>query len=135
MVKKTAIVFFAVFLLIAVWVQTQKSVFDGFDGRITYYTASSSSNANIIVGKPKALILDLTGESVEIDEELDLNDILSRFDATLVFSERIEEGICYYAYSDKIKYSAKLSGRKINLHIYIKEGKTVMGTSMIFGSF
>lgn len=135
MLKKIAILFFSVFLICAIWIQTQKSVFSGFDGRITYYTESSSSNAKIVSHFASVLIFDLTGESIEIDGEVDLQNILDHFSAEVVFTESVEGGVGYYAYSDRIKYHTHMLGKTVNLHIYIKTGKTVMGAPIIFGSF
>jgi hypothetical protein len=135
MSKKIMVAIFSILLVAILWFQSQKSVFSGLDGKITYYTASRSSNAKMIASGSRLFVFDRTGESIEIDEKMPANEILKKFNAKLVFSEKTENGVSYYAYSSELKYQTELVGKPINLHIHCENDRTVIGTPIIFGSF
>jgi hypothetical protein len=54
--------------------------------------------------------------------------------AKIIFTEQIEEGTSYYAYSPTIKYRTKIKNKIINLQIFVGKGVKV-GSPIIFGSF
>jgi hypothetical protein len=49
--------------------------------------------------------------------------------------EETEEGINYYAYTEKLTTEKIIRGKKINLHIFIGESEVTIGTPIIYGSF
>lgn len=112
-------------------------VFYGYSDKFTVYTVSASSSGRI-EGKNTAdfPLFDKYGESfIKNSDEISVKEVIKRFDAKLVLTEEIAEGVSYYAYSYKIPYEKTICGRKINLHIFVGAEKTVVGTPMIFGSF
>jgi len=135
MLKKVAVIFFALILGCMIYLQNQKSVFSNFDGKITFYTLDSSSNATMVKSNSSLFLFSITGESIEIENSLSVQQILDEFDAKILFIEKLDGGVSYYAYSKKLKYQTTFSGEKINLHFHLSEGRTVIGTPLIFGSF
>ena len=74
------------------------------------------------------------GEACVINKE-DLEKLLKDFRATIIFSEEIDGGINYYAYSPKIRYRARVKGKRVNLHAFIKNDRVKVGSPVIFGSY
>ena len=74
------------------------------------------------------------GEACEM-EKTELEKLFLDFNASLLFSEEIDGGINYYAYSPKIKYRTKINGQTINLHVFLGKDKIKVGTPVIFGSY
>ena len=111
------------------------------DGRFEVYLVSNSSNAEIVsLDKNEvSLCFSKVGEACLLEEKLDVNEILLRFNAKLVFTEEIDgegyKGTCYYAYTEEIRYEKIIDGKKINLHIYSCEEYVKVGTPLIYGSF
>ena len=134
MLKKTIIALSLIFLCVLTWTQLTLGVFDAFEGKRTYFAINPSSNACIVNGDADFLFA-FTGETIEIDRAIYYKTILKHFDAQLVFFEQTEDGTSYYAYSPKIRYQTLISGKLINLHVHVKNGRTVIGSPIIFGSF
>lgn len=112
-------------------------VFYGYSEKfeICYITASSSGRIEETSAEDFPLF-DKYGESFTVrGDKISVEDILERFNAKIVFTEKINEGISFYAYSDKIAYRKTIAGKKVNLHIFVGKNKTTVGTPIIFGSF
>ena len=111
-------------------------VFNGYSDKYTVYSLSSSSGKEEKVSASDFPLIKKGGESFEINSgEISVGEILSRYNAKLIFTERIAEGIGYYAYSERIPYAKTVKNKKINLHIFVGKEKTVVGSPIIFGSF
>ena len=80
MLKKVTIIFFAFILGCMIYLQNQKSVFSNFDGKITFYTLDSSSNATMVKSNSSTFLFGVTGESIEIENSLSVQQILDEFD-------------------------------------------------------
>ena len=143
--QKNSLKFLINFLFIAVlsilYVINTSFYLKNLDGRFEVYLVSNSSNAEIVsLDKNEvSLCFSKVGEACLLEEKLDVEKILSTFNATLVFVEEIEgqdyKGTSYYAYSDEIKYKKIINGKKINLHIFTCEEYVKVGTPLIYGSF
>ena len=68
-------------------------------------------------------------------EFTDYEKVLSKFDATVKFTEKVDGVTSLYAYSSKIKTYIIVKGQKINLHIALKNTGMKIGSPLIFGSF
>jgi hypothetical protein len=77
----------------------------------------------------------VTGESCVVSAEYSAKEIMDRFNAELLFTERTETGVNYYCYSNKIKYKKTINGEIINLQISVTDTQTKIGAPLIFGSF
>ena len=114
------------------------SLFYSFNGKNEVYLNNNSSVANIVsVNRERVkTFISKKGEAIFIEKEkLSPVEIMERFNAKLVFIEKIDEGVSYYAYSNDIKYVKRVKGEKVNLHIFISEKGTKIGSPIIYGSF
>lgn len=114
------------------------SLFYSFNGKNEVYLKNNSSVANIVSVKGEKVkkYISKKGEAIFIEkEELSPIKIMEEFNAKLVFLEKIDEGVSYYAYSKDIKYVKWVRGEKINLHIFIGKNGTKIGSPIIYGSF
>lgn len=102
-----------------------------------YLTDYSCSNATKNVFLLEYLFtFNVKGESCVIDKnEFEKEKFLSDFSATEMFSESTGEIVCFYAYSPKIKYTEKINGKTVNLHVAIGKDQVKVGSPIIYGSF
>lgn len=137
MLKKTFCAILSVLLLAAVWTASGRSVFEnvGDNGRFYFYNSSSLAGSVKTDDFCVAAYMLRTGESVTIDESEDYRKIFSEFDAQLVFTEEIEEGVSYYGFSEQLKYKKVLNGKVVNLHVFVGKDYTVAGTPIIYGGY
>lgn len=136
MFKKVLVLILATCILINLAICNNQPLFSQFNNKFEVYL-SNSSNGQIVYADARtyALISGIYGESVAINkEEFCLQDFLSNMQAKIIFTEPIDEGISYYAYSPKIKYRTKIKNKIINLQIFVGKGVKV-GSPIIFGSF
>ena len=61
--------------------------------------------------------------------------VIHDFNAKHLFTEQIDDGVIYYAYSPKIKYKAYVNGKAVNLQYYAGKTGNKLGVPLIFGSF
>ena len=136
MFKKVLVLILATCILINLAICNNQPLFSQFNNKFEVYL-SNSSNGQIVYADAKTypFISGIYGESVTINkEDFALQDFLSNMQAKIIFTEQIDEGISYYAYSPKIKYRTKIKNKIINLQIFV--GKNVkVGSPIIFGSF
>ena len=138
MFKKMLVLFLALLTFISCYFTFEKPIFKDYSGDYTLYVNSNSSNAIMVDLSDNSypLVFNKTGESVCFESsDFELQTLLNKYSAKLIFTEKIEDGICYYAFSPKIKYQKIVNGSKINLHVFIGEGRVVLGAPVIFGSF
>ena len=64
-----------------------------------------------------------------------LKETLLKYQAELLFSEKIGETISYYCYAKGLDGGIVLNGRMVNLHVVWKEGEAVLGTPIIFDGY
>ena len=148
------IIIFSAITLFYVWCVNAVPMFSDFVGECEVYSKFSSSQATInkvenenyftqffrrgeavVLPKSYLKITCHNPERLSKDElEFVLGDFLDQFNAKLVMLERLEHGVSCYAYSQDIKYSTNIKGKKINLHVFI--GETVkIGSPIIYGSY
>lgn len=113
------------------------SIFSGYTEKVEIYLGGSGSLSQIqtIDVKDYPYFSGVCGQAFKTDlNEFDLKSFLDDFDAKVIFTESIDEGVSYYAYSPKIKERVNLNGKTINLQIFIGNSVTV-GAPLIYGSF
>lgn len=112
-------------------------IFKGYSDSfsVCFYSASSSGTIKEIDGKDIP-VFGKYGESFcKNNNEISVTEVFERFAAEVIFTEKIAEGVSYYAYSENIPYGKLIKGRKVNLHIFVGKEKTTVGSPIIFGSF
>lgn len=108
------------------------------EGKYEVYLGSNSSNCKVVgVDKNEVKRFSLRyGESCEFScESFDLVGLLDEYSAKIVYIEKTENGESYYCFSEKIKFSKTLNGKKVNLHVHWTKEKIKIGTPIIFGSY
>ena len=68
-------------------------------------------------------------------QEFDLEQVLIKYDARLVGIEKIDEGINYYCFSEKIKNRQTVGNLKVNLHIFVGESIVKLGSPYIYDGY
>ena len=116
------------------------------EGKRTYFLDSASSQG---LRKEVLSISDLTrikGECVftEIsayeggrylsNEEIAV-EIATHYEAEILIKEEVDGIISYYAYTPRWQDGLYINGKKINLHIAIREENLAVGTPIIFDGF
>ena len=137
MFKKIFTILLSIIISFTFNMVNNKPLFLGFSDKFELYLGSSSSTAMIVLVDENTFInyKNVCGESFKAEKNnFDLENFLQRFNAKIVFTETIEQGISYYAYSNKIKYKKTVRGKLVNLQIFIGDMVTV-GAPIIFGSF
>ena len=105
------------------------------EGDKIYYLHSSSSQG---LRKEKLALLDLfnvKGESVILDDEVDLESILMQYKAKILFKEKTLDMVSYYCYTKEWSNGLLLNGEKVNLHIVYSKEKTIVGTPIVFDGY
>ncbi len=119
----------------------EKSLIFNVEGDYTFYLESSSSNAKIITvdynsaKEIKKSLKNVCGESVTTTLKEDIEKEIDRLKAELIFSEKVDNIIINYYYSDKISAYKTINGRKINVQTAINDDIITIGSPIIFGSF
>ena len=113
------------------------------EGNYTFYLYSPSSQAKIVTC-PSAFAAvykffhqaDLTGESV-VYKNADAQALQEKYLAKTLFSETVGDTVNYYCYSPALGAGVTLSVREVNLHLAVNttNGRTAVGTPLIFGGF
>ncbi|MBE5753653.1 MAG: hypothetical protein E7343_06310 [Clostridiales bacterium] len=107
-----------------------------FEREKEYYLYSFSSQANIVTDPTPLDLLFVTGESARIKtEEANLDELLSFYDAKVLFTENLDGAVSYYCYSPKLKSPVVLDGKSVNLHIIVKDKEIVLGSPVVFGGY
>lgn len=133
MFKKIIYLSFAIFLIMFMWTVNSTTNKISSNARVQVFLYSNSSNCEIIT--EKGINFFKKGECYQIENEEDIQKIIEFYDAKIKLIEKIEEGTNIYAYSKNLKYSEKIGGEIINLHIFIGKNKTIIGTPFIYGSY
>ena len=107
-----------------------------FEREKEYYLYSFSSQANIVTDPTPLDLLFVTGESARIKtEEANLDELLSFYDAKVLFTENVDGAVSYYCYSPKLKSPVVLDCKSVNLHIIVKDKEIVLGSPVVFGGY
>jgi hypothetical protein len=115
-----------------------KPVLSGWGDKFEVYVLENGSNAQIISLSEQEFLFcrDVTGESVELlGDSTTAKRILDLFGAKIMWVERLEHGISYYGYSDKIRYRKVISSQAVNIQVFVSDERIVVGSPLIYGSF
>ena len=103
---------------------------------VYFKSYSQSSWLKTIDKNQFKLVLGIKGESFTIDiNDFCLEEFLSQIDGDICFIESLENVVCYYGYSKKVKYLEMINGKIINVHIAISKNYVKIGFPIIYGSF
>jgi hypothetical protein len=141
MAKKFLTLAFAFISMAFIWFVNSKPLFNNLGDGYEVYLKSNSSKAQIVSVLKSNLWLypQRYGEACVIKDnnlaEKNPLDYIQNFGGKLIFSEQTEQGISYYGYSPRIKYAKILNGKKINLHLFVGENYSKIGSPIIYGSY
>jgi len=118
----------------------QKLLFDGGDYYI-FYGGNGGSSSEMVCAerldalKVKATLKKISGESATYLNKNLKDELITKFNAVVIFTEETADIKNYYAFTDKIDNYIILNGKKINLHIAVSQAKTTIGSPIIFGGY
>ena len=138
MFKKAVVVILSVVFISGIFFVNNMPVFykyaDKYEVYLTDYSCSSATKNVLLL--EYLFTFNVKGESCVIaKKEFEIQEFLSDFSATEIFSESTGEIVCVYAYSPKIKYSKNIGGKTVNLHFAIGKDQVKVGSPIIYGSF
>lgn len=104
----------------------------------TFYLGTSSKDCSeyhpaFNAEAERLLVRDVCGESAEYDS-LDIDGFLKSVNGKILFEERLDGMVNYYCTAD-LPYSCTLYGKRINLHICVRENGVKVGSPIIFGGY
>ena len=136
MFKKFLVVIISVLCLANTYLANAQPIFKGYADNFELYVGGENTITILNVNeKFYPLVFNVRGESFKTEAaEFDLDEFLLQFDARVLFTEEIEQGVSYYAYSSKIPYRRLVLGQTVNLHVFVGKQITV-GSPLIYGSF
>lgn len=137
MFKKLTIILLSVLCAMNFGVTNAKPLFKGYADCYELYVHGNNNAVEIVSANDRLypFINNVFGESFKMDiADFNLDEFLKNFDARLLFTERIEQGVSYYAYSPKIAYRQQVFGQTVNLHVFVG-GQVTVGSPLIYGSF
>lgn len=128
----------ALVFILSLCLLPQRLAFRGAEEYRFYLGDTSRNCKEVCADGATAPLLRLTlkgvcGESATYSHA-NLQDVLSEYDAKIVFREELSDSVNYYC-TAKLPYSVTLYGREINLHVCIKEEKITVATPIIFGGY
>ncbi len=137
MFKKIAVTVVSFCMLVSLWIVNSKPVFKDFSDKFEVYSSTSSGKILTVTKENFCFVPIKSGESFGgYIEDFDFNSFIKTFDLNILFTESTEEGISYYAYSDKMKNSVFFKGKTVNVQVFFgKNERFKVGTPLIYGSF
>ena len=111
------------------------------DGRRTFFVYAPSSKACVRTSLSISEMLFVTGECVEKEcssvevAKAYAKTIVERYRAVVLFEEEIDGIKCLYAYAEGLGNGVTVYGKRVNLHIAVKNNRCAVGTPMIFGGY
>lgn len=99
-----------------------------------YYLYSASSQAKIVKDVNLLDLLYVKGEKIET-KETDIELLLARYKASVVFEEKFKDKVAYYCYSPNLKTPVCLDGKFINLQIVVKRDSAILASPLVFGGY
>ncbi len=124
-------------LCVAVALSPQKLAFECGDS-YTFFVGDSSKNCKVITVTSgaelkKLTLTDVCGEATSF-KSLNLQSFLKSVNGEIVFEETLSDSVNYYCTAD-LPYSVTLYGKRINLHICVKEQGVTVASPIIFGGY
>lgn len=137
MLKKISVITLSFLIILFFATSNAKPIFGAYTNSFEIYLFNPSSNAKILtVSKNEyPFIHNKVGESCKISGEFSLCEFLTDLSAAIIFTEKTDAGISYYAFSEKVPYKREICGQIINLQIFIAENSVTVGAPIIYGSF
>lgn len=137
-IKITAALIAAALIALAITVLPQRLAFRGGE-YYSFYLGDTSKNCKIITASgDKAMLTRLTlnkicGESATYSS-FDWQGYLNEIGGKILFKEELSDSVNYYCEAD-LPYSIELYGKKVNLHICVKDNGVMLGSPIIFGGY
>ena len=136
MFKKLFLPVVTAICLILMFLVNNFPVFYNYSKNLEVYGKDKSSGEIINTLNFSAIFISKYGEAFSLTKSnFTLNNFLNDFNAELIFTEEVENGTCYYAYSPKIQYLEKIYGQNINIHIFIGKNNVKIGSPLIYGGY
>lgn len=138
MFKKISVFALSLVMVFTFFLLQRKPVFINYGQSFEIYLNGDGSLSQGVVVSIKDYILygNITGESCVVSESgFSVNDFFADFNAKVLFTETVDEGVSYYGYSSKIKYVQNINGKRVNLHVFVGKDQIKVGSPIIYGSF
>jgi hypothetical protein len=138
MLKKCLAFILAIITIFAFNFLNNKPLFKKYADEFIVYVGEGGSLGKIIKVDYFGFLMQgrINGESCcFIDADFNLNDFFAEYNAKIVQVESTEDQVSYYAFSPQVKYSQRLFGKKVNLHVSVKKDRITVGSPLIYGSF
>ncbi len=137
-IKLIAALIATALIALALAVLPQRLSFRGGNS-YTFYLGDTSKNCRVVTADGNtAMITRLTlsgvcGESATYSS-FDWRSYLESVNGKVLFCEELEDSVNYYCEAD-LPYSVNLYGKKVNLHVCVKQDGITIGTPIIFGGY
>lgn len=125
-------------LLLAIFTIFQAHVcFEGADS-YTFFIGNTSKDCKEVraencLALKKLTLGNVCGECAEY-KSFDIEKYLASVNGKIVFCEKLSDSVNYYCEAD-LPYSVTLGGRKINLHVCVKDDGVKVASPIIFGGY
>lgn len=150
--KKFALIFmFLLCFTMAVYLDDESQAIFAFDGKFSLYGVGSCETdcevvncgagiiASVESSKAKTLVHNFNGKvygySIELNSLKSLEEILKLIKADVVRKEIVCDREIFYCYSSQTNNYVVEDNKKINYQIVFNNGKIVIGTPLILGSY
>lgn len=137
-IKITAALAAAALIALALFVLPQRLAFRGGES-YSFYLGNTSKNCRVVTADGQSAQLtrltlkDVCGESATYSS-FDWQSYLNEVGGKVLFCEELDDSVNYYCEAN-LPYSVELYGKKVNLHICIKDSGITVGTPIIFGGY
>ena len=134
MLKRLALVFSIVFILLLLSAFNFEYAFKEYGGKEYFYKGPKSSFATEKEGDILNF-LGISGQASFIAGKKDASEIINGLKAKIIFEENIDGIKNYYCYSPHLRYGITLNGKTVNLHVSLSDKGIKLGSPVIFGSY
>ena len=111
-------------------------LFYDYSDRLEVYSSLKSSGQMVNLNNTSTIFIHKSGEAFSVDiSKFNLQEFLDEFNAQIEFTEEIDGGTCFYAYSNNIKYLEYINHTPINLHIFMGKQTVKVGSPLIYGGY
>ncbi len=137
MLKKISVIIASIVLLLSLFLFNRVPIVDNANEyEVCLKNYSSTDWIQTVSENEFKFVLGVKGESCTLyADDFCLEVFLSKMSAKVIFSENIENVVCYYGYSPKVKYLESVNGELINVHIAVSQSYVKIGFPIIYGSF
>ncbi len=127
-------IFLSLVLLFCIWALVSGRL-TGLAGDRYYYLRTPSSQAEIKRELSPSELFLVQGESVTLFDSRSAEEILEQYEGEVLFVEESGGVTSYYCYARKLRGGVVVQTYFVNLHIAVAEGRTTVGSPLIFGGF